>query len=94
MENIAHRPNPSAEEALQRWGELWEVLGFRKINTSGVVVRAGLIDAEPGALYLVYPQNNGSLNGRQTVRTIPRIDEYGPITPEEADVLSALLLGQ
>lgn len=93
MENRAQHSLPLAEEALRRWGKLWEVLGFRNINTGGVVVRAALIDAEPDKLYSVYPQNNGSLNERQIVRTIPRIDKYGPITPEEADVLSALLLG-
>lgn len=93
MENRAQHSPPSAEEALRRWGEMWKVLGFRKINTSGVVVRAALIDSEPDTLYLAYPQNNGSLNERQIVRTMSRIDKYGPITPEEADVLSALLLG-
>lgn len=94
MENRAQRPPPSAEEALSRWGEMWKVLGFKEVGQSMGMVSGLLMDGPIHAGHYIYPQNVGSANRQQIVRTVARINQYGSITPEEADVLSALLLGQ
>lgn len=93
MENRAQHSLPSAEEALSRWGEMWKVLGFKEVGQSMGLVRGSLMDGPIHAGYCIYPRDYGSANRRQIVRTVARIDQYGSITPEEADVLSALLLG-
>lgn len=75
----------SAQEALVRWGELWEVLGAQEMYVYPA--------ANP---YVSHTRDTAIFSEYRQVVSIEPAKFYANavrITPEEADVLQALLLG-
>lgn len=82
-----------AENALHRWGPLWEILGFSQLKCRGFV-DGGSIAAGGGIdCFDNYGRAGGGYTSRVFITTHYYKFERRHISDKEADILSDLLLG-
>lgn len=81
--------------AMKRWGKLWDVLGFQNVRSSNmieVLFTPKGADTIPRYCFDVR-RVDGVVSHWVAVAPTPKRDDRNFICPNEADILSDLLLG-